>query len=251
MARAERVLAGEYDLLGYEKLRFASPTSEIDWHVDPVHRRRAPVAFWTTVPFLDPACGDHKIIWELNRHQHWLTLGRAFWLTGDLRFRERALGELATWLDANPPLTGINWSSMLELGFRTLSWLWTLNFFINPADTAGRPWSIDLLVALDRQLGHIERNLSYYFSPNTHLLGEALALYVTSRALPIFKRSARREALGRKILCDQIARQIAADGGHCERSTYYHRYTLDFYLLALAVARITGDATATRFHDAP
>jgi hypothetical protein len=249
-ARAERVLAGEYDLLGYERLRFASPTGEIDWHLDPVHQRRAPVAFWTTVPFLDPECGDHKIIWELNRHQHWLTLGRAFWLTGDVRFRERALGELATWLDANPPLTGINWASMLELGFRTLSWLWTLNFFINPADTDERPWSIDLLVGLDRQLGHIERNLSRYFSPNTHLLGEALALYVTSRALPIFRRSARRETLGRRILFDEIARQIAADGGHCERSTYYHRYTLDFYLLALAVARVTDDATAARFEDA-
>jgi uncharacterized heparinase superfamily protein len=250
VARAERVLAGQYDLLGYERLCFASATSEIDWHLDPVYQRRAPVAFWTTVPFLDPACGDHKIIWELNRHQHWLTLGRAFWLTGEIRFRERALGELASWLDANPPLTGINWTSMLELGFRTLSWLWTLNFFIDPAETGERPWSIDLLVGLDRQLEHIERNLSHYFSPNTHLLGEALALYVTSRALPIFKRSARREALGRRILCDEIARQIAADGGHCERSTYYHRYTLDFYLLALAVARVTGDAAAARFHEA-
>jgi hypothetical protein len=250
VARADRVLAGQYDLLGYEKLRFASSTSGIDWHLDPVHQRRAPVAFWTTVPFLDPACGDHKIIWELNRHQHWLTLGRAFWLTGEVRFRDHALGELAAWLDANPPLTGINWTSMLELAFRALSWLWALNFFINPADAADRPWSIDLLVGLDRQLEHIERNLSQYFSPNTHLLGEALALYVTSRALPIFRQSARREALGRRILCDEIARQIAADGGHCERSTCYHRYTLDFYLLALAVARITGDAAAARFHDA-
>src|ERR1700681_4711718 len=41
-ARAERVLAGEYDLLGYERLSFGSPASEIDWHLDPVHRRRAP-----------------------------------------------------------------------------------------------------------------------------------------------------------------------------------------------------------------
>jgi hypothetical protein len=119
-ARAERILAGEYDLLGYERLRFASPGREVDWHLDPVHQRRAPMTFWTTVPFLDPACGDHKIIWELNRHQHWLTLGRAFWLTGEVRFRERAVAELGAWLETNPPLTGINWSSMLELGFRTL-----------------------------------------------------------------------------------------------------------------------------------
>ena len=35
------------------------------------------------------------------------------------------------------------------------------------------------------------------------------------------------------MLIEQIARQINADGGHAERSTHYHRYTLDFYLLAL------------------
>ena len=64
---------------------------------------------------------------------------------------------------------------------------------------------VDLLLALDRQLAHVERNLSYYFSPNTHLLGEALALYVGGRPLPELAASGRRAALGRKILLDEIA----------------------------------------------
>src|SRR6185503_1307041 len=115
----------------------------------------------------------------------------------------------------------------------------------------GEPWLVDLLISLDRQLTHVEENLSYYFSPNTHLLGEALALYVSGRALPELAASARRQSTGRAILLDEIERQIGADGGHCERSTHYHRYTLDFYALALAVARITGDeAAAARFADA-
>ena len=46
------------------------------------------------------------------------------------------------------------------------------------------PWLVDMLIALDRQLTHVERHLSYYFSPNTHLTGEALALYVVGTALP-------------------------------------------------------------------
>ncbi|HZW72964.1 MAG TPA: alginate lyase family protein, partial [Caldimonas sp.] len=109
------------------------------------------------------------------------------------------------------------------------------------------PWIVDLLLALDRQLSHIEQNLSYYFSPNTHLLGEALALYVCGRALPLLQRSPDREAAGRRVLLDEARRQIAADGGHCERSTHYHRYTLDFYLLALTIARITDDPAAPDF----
>src|SRR5204863_7936264 len=80
-------------------------------------------------------------------------------------------------------------------------------------DTASRPLLVDLLAARDRQLAHVERNLSYYFSPNTHLLGEALALYVAGSALPDLAASARRRALGRTILLDEIGRQIGADGG--------------------------------------
>src|SRR5262249_39432796 len=83
--RARRLLAGRHDLLGYRDLDFRGP----DWHYDPVHDRRMPLLFWSRVPYLDPACGDHKIVWELNRHQHWLALGRAYWLTGDRRFRRR------------------------------------------------------------------------------------------------------------------------------------------------------------------
>jgi heparinase II/III-like protein len=251
-ARADHIVAGRYDLLGYRGLTFSSTQSAttIDWQRDPVHRRRAPQRFWSRVPYLDPACGDHKIIWELNRHQHWLTLGRAYWLTGDTRYRDRCVFELTGWLEANPPLTGINWASMLEIGLRSISWLWAVAFFAGDDVRDESPWIVDLLLALDRQLTQVERNLSYYFSPNTHLLGEALALYVAGRSLPELCRSPRRETLGRRILLDEIDRQIAPDGGHCELSTHYQRYTLDFYLLALIIARVTDDAAAAVFEQA-
>src|SRR5262249_19700314 len=156
-------------------------------------------------------------------HQHWLALGRAWWLTDDVRYRERALDELSHWLGANPPLAGINWASMLELGLRSLSWMWALHVFVEPAFDDREPWIVDLLTALDGQLSHVERNLSVYFSPNTHLLGEALALYVCGRALPELRASDRRAALGRALLIQEMTRQIAADGGHRERSAHYHR----------------------------
>ena len=248
-ARADRIVAGEYDLLGFRELRFAS-NGAIDWHYDPVHERRAPRRFWASVPYLDRECGDHKIIWELNRHQHWLALGRAFWLTGDPAYCTAWQRELESWLAANPPLTGINWSSMLELAFRTLSWIWALQFFADTDADESCASIVDLLLGIDMQLAHIERNLSYYFSPNTHLLGEALALYVAGRSLPQLAASPRRAALGRDILVREIDRQICADGGHCERSTHYHKYALDFYLLALAIARVTDDGAAADFHRA-
>jgi hypothetical protein len=247
--RADRILAGRFDLLGYRGLSFVGGSGSIDWQFDPVHNRRPPRVFWSRVPYLAPECGDHKIIWELNRHQHWMTLGRAHWLTGDRRPRERFIDELGGWLEANPPLEGMNWASMLELGLRSISWIWALHFFAGAGSEHERPWTIDLLVGLDRQLSLVERNLSLYFSPNTHLLGEALALYVAGRTLPL-RRAPGWAALGRSVLVNEIARQINGDGGHVELSTHYHRYTLDFYLLALAVATSTGDPAAAEFSAA-
>jgi hypothetical protein len=259
-SRADRVLEGTYDLLGYHGVR-CTRDGRVDWHADPVHGRRAPRIFYADVPFLSPEIGDHKIIWELNRHQHWLRLGRAFWLTGDPRYADRICSELESWLADNQPFAGINWASMLEIGFRAISWTWALHCLLanpsiqtpNPKSQIPNPnpWLIDMLLGLDRQLTHVERHLSYYFSPNTHLTGEALALYVAGTALPELAASQRWVETGRRILLQEIDRQILADGGHVERSTHYQRYTLDFYLLASLTARLGhDDAAGRRFEEA-
>lgn len=254
--RGDALLEGRFDLLGYRNVNFSGRGKAIDWHLDPIHGRRPPQRFWADVPYLNAECGDHKIIWELNRHQHWLGLGRALWLTRDRTYGQAMLTQLADWLNANPPLQGVNWASMLELGFRSISWVWALHFLLaDAADGPGafdrEPWLVDLLVGLDRQLTHVEQNLSYYFSPNTHLTGEALALYVAGRAVPELRASGRWATTGRDILVREIDTQIGPDGGHAERSMHYHRYTLDFYLMALLVAERSGDHDAIGpFRDA-
>src|SRR6476659_5626178 len=189
--RGDRLLVGLHDVLGYCGLRFA------DWHSDPVHHARAPLVCWAEVAYLDPSIGDHKIIWELNRHQYWLQLARAYWLTGDSRYAQAIVNQMDSWLEGNPPLTGINWASMLEIGFRAISWTTAIHFL---ARTGGPFPMARCLFALERQLTHVEQHLSYYFSPNTHLTGEALALYVVGTALPELAASARWIETGRRVL---------------------------------------------------
>jgi hypothetical protein len=247
--RADRLVGGSCELLGYHDVPVGS-RDHIDWHLDPVHQRRPPMRFWASVPYLDAATGDHKVIWETNRHQRWLTLGRAAWLTGDRHYSDAFKVELTSWLQSNPPLAGINWASMLELGFRSLSWIWSLHFFVALDDqTSDSTWLIDLLLGVDAQLNHIARHLSRYFSPNTHLLGEGLALYIGGLVLPELRGASTWTVLGRQILVEEARRQVNADGGHAELSTHYHRYALDFYLLALVIARLTGDPAAREFSD--
>ena len=243
--RAARLLKGSYDLLGYDDVHYGPKP---DWHCDAVSGRRAPDEFWADVPYLDPAYGDHKVTWELNRHQHWLQLGRAFKLTRDRVYYERFVSELEGWIDANPPLTGTNWASMLEIGLRSISWLWAIQFFATAASKSDRfPWMVDLLIALDRQLEHVSRNLSRYFSPNTHLTGEALAMYAAGTSVAELRDAATWADAGRGVLAAEARKQVADDGGHVELSGHYHRYSTDFYLLALQIARRTGDDEAALF----
>lgn len=246
--RADRILNGRYDLLGYMDVAVGDLP---DWHRDPVHDRRSPLVFWDALPYLDPTYGDHKITWELNRHQHFLTLGRAYHLTGDDKYYQAFVRQLASWIAANPPLIGTNWASMLELAFRSLSWVWALHFFAGAASERDEyPWLVDLLLGVDRQLLHVEQNLSRYFSPNTHLSGEALALYVAGRALPELGPADRRAEVGRAALVAEATAQVNPDGGHAELSAHYHRYSTDFYLLAFHIARITQDDVAPVFEEA-
>ena len=83
---------------------------------------------------------------------------------------------------------------------------------------------------------HIERHLSTWFSPNTHLTGEALGLFALGTALPQCREAASWQRSGAAILLDWVDRHVRADGTYVEQSTWYHRYTTDFYLHFLVLA---------------
>jgi hypothetical protein len=223
--RADRIVAGYFDLLGFRDLNFGNP---IDWHLEPVAGKRAPLVHWSRLNYLDADLfGDKKITWELNRHQYFITLGQAYWLTGDERYAQTFVEHVNSWMDQNPPKLGINWASSLEIAFRSIAWIWALHFFKGalPVETFSK-----LCKFLYLNARHLETFLSTYFSPNTHLTGEALGLFYIGALMPEFKESARWRNRGLEILLAQLPRHVQPDGVYFEQSSYYHRYTTDFYL---------------------
>ncbi len=225
LEQAEKLAQSRFDLLGYQDLDCGTP---IDWHRDPVSGRTAPKLPWSRVPYLDESVvGDHKLTWELNRHQHLVTLAKAAWLRPDGPYATLLVGRWYAWLEANPYGVGINWASSLEVAFRALAWLW-LRELLPPAAPAG--FRSDLEAGLGRAAWHIERYLSIYFAPNTHLLGEAVALYFIGTLCPQFAAARRWRELGWKVVVEQAERQVPSDGLHFEQSIYYHVYALDFLI---------------------
>ena len=234
--RAERALAGRFDLLGFTDLSFGDP---IDWLLEPISGKRAPLHHWSQIEYLNAeVAGDKKITWELNRHGHFITFGQAYFLTGDERYARGFAEQAVAWMNANPPKRGINWSSSLEVAFRSIAWLWALHLFAgSPSLNAG--FLARLMKTLIAQGCHIEDYLSHYFSPNTHLTGEALGLFYLGSALPELRRAGVWRETGLRILLEQLPRHVRSDGVYFEQSSYYHRYTADFYIHLSALSRAT------------
>ena len=200
--------------------------SEIDWRRDYLHGIATGTPYFRRSPYLDfSRAGDHKVIWELNRHQHLVLLAQAFLLSGRREFLEEILRQLESWLDANPFLRGINWSSALEVAFRALSWAWLWHMVSDEMPDALRA---RFLTGLERHGRFLELNLSVYFSPNTHLLGEAVVLHALGVLFPRFALARNWVREGGRIVQQQLERQVRADGTHFEQSAYYHVYALDF-----------------------
>lgn len=236
--QADRIVTGRLDLLGYKNLRFSDP---IHWHLEPISGKSAPPVHWSRLNYLDAdVVGDKKIIWELNRQQYFVTMGQAYWLSGNEKYADTFVAHLNSWMDANPPKVGINWASSLEIALRTISWLWALYFFRNSAALTPATL-VRVLKFLYLNARHLETYLSTYFSPNTHLTGEALGLFYLGTLLPEFREAAAWRAKGREILIEQLAQQVKADGVYFEQSSYYHRYTVDFYTHLLILSRVNGD----------
>ena len=242
---ADLIRRGQFDLLGRSRLTFGSP---VDWHWDPLSGERLDRVHWSRI---DPAslerAADVKLIWELNRHQYFVTLGKAYWYTRDERYAATFVEHLMSWMDENPPKTGINWASSLELALRAISWIWGLYCF-QASPTLREAVFQRALKFLFVHGRHIETYLSRYYSPNTHLTGEALGLLYLGTLFPEFRVAQRWQRAGWSILVEQLDKQVRPDGSYFEQSTYYHRYTTDFYLHASILGRLNGLPVEAAIH---
>ncbi|HEY3936889.1 MAG TPA: alginate lyase family protein [Bryobacteraceae bacterium] len=227
---ARNVLAHYIPLLGVT----IETGAVIQWRRDYQHARETGSQYFRRIPYLDFAtAGDHKWVWELNRHQHLILLAQAYVLTRADEFAIEIWRQLESWFEQNPFQRGINWASALEVAFRALSWIWIYHL---SAPAMPDAFKRRFVTAIYRHGRHLAENLSVYFSPNTHLLGEAVALYALGTLFGEFPESGNWRRRAAQIVEAQLVFQVRPDGSHFEQSSYYHVYALDFFLFYYLLA---------------
>lgn len=240
---AELIVSGRIDILG---LKGVNVGTDVDWHREPLSEKRSPLKHWKEFDDLNVAeSGNKKVVWEINRHQYFFTLGVAFWMTGDERYAATFARHLRSWIEQNPTGMGINWTSSLEVALRATSWIWAFHFF-KDSDSFTPDLFKSALKSLYNHGRHIEQYLSKYYSPNTHLTGEALGLYYLGTQLPFFDRAAKWRRLGAEILFAEIEKQVLPDGVYFEQSTWYQRYTVDFFAHFAVLKALSGQFDDTK-----
>jgi hypothetical protein len=218
------------------KRQFNFPAT-IPWHQDPITYRDWPQTYYADIDFRDgQTIGGVKWVWEVNRHQHLVTLGKAFFLTGDERYAQEVCSQICHWVATNPPLIGVNWVSSLELAVRVISWLWAIHFIRQSKALDERIFHI-VLQSIYEQTRFIETHLSAFTSANNHLVGEAAGLASVGLVFPQLRRSRDWIQKGIRILTEEIEKQIYSDGVSAEQSVHYEMFSADFWIGVLVLAK--------------
>jgi hypothetical protein len=239
VAAADRLLAGTWSVFGSERTDMVDP----DWSFDPTTGRHAPANESSfSVPYRDQErVGNVKVLWELSRHQHLTVLASAYWATGDERYAERTAAHLRSWWAANPYLTGVHWTSGIELGIRLISWVWVRRL-LDGWDGAASLFEENPVCA--RQVSRHQQWLAAFVSrgssANNHVVAEGAGLLVASIAFAWDERSERWERTARRLVEDELARNTFPSGLNREQASEYHGLVLELALAAAAEADRAG-----------
>lgn len=236
---ADDILAGRWDVLGVTRHDMVAP----DWFLDPLSGRRAPQAeYCFSINHRDEAVtGNVKQVWELSRHHHLTLLAAAYALTGDRRYAERAASHLQSWWEENPFLSGIHWTSGIELGIRLISWVWIRRLLDGWDDIQGL---FDRSELAHKQIWWHQTYLSRFrsrgSSANNHVIAEAAGQLVAALAFPWFEESIAWADESATLLQQELANNTFPSGVNRELASDYHGFVAELGLIAAADADHAG-----------
>jgi Heparinase II/III-like protein/Heparinase II/III N-terminus len=239
VADAMRIMAGEWEMLGVVRDDMKEP----DWFRDPATGiRSAGDACAFSINHRDEAAvGTIKQVWEVSRLQHLTLLSAAWYLTGDDAYAARVDAQLRAWWRENPFLSGVNWTSGIELGVRLMNFAWIRRLLDGWAGVR------DLFERNDLALHQIRWHQQYLAafesrgsSANNHLIAEAAGLLAGSCAFPWFDESPRWRRHALSLLEKSLRDNTFPSGINRELASDYHGFVFELGLFAAVEAACVG-----------
>ena len=159
---------------------------------------------------------DPKDFWEIARGWQWLP---AIIKAKEVNNTQEVINKIICWLDKNYYPNGLAWSVGLDVAIRAI------NLFIIYQITQEQvllKYIYDHFLYLKKMIYYSRGTIR-----NNHYLGE-----LTSLALLAYFFNAKNAGKLKKLLETEIKRQFFVDGINFEQSIRYHKFSLEFILLA-------------------
>ncbi|MDR2983574.1 MAG: hypothetical protein LBV34_01920, partial [Nocardiopsaceae bacterium] len=239
LAAADDLLKGEWEVLGFTRTDMVLP----DWFHDPLTDRRAPAdryAFRINHRSQSQT-GNVKQIWEISRLQHLTLLAAAWFISRDDVYARRVAEHLRSWWQENPFLSGVNWTSGIEVGLRLISMAWIRRLMSDWPGIAGLFEDDQLALRQIRwHQQYLDAFVSHGSSANNHVIAEAAGQLVASCAFPWFPESDTWRRKSARLLEAELIRNTFPSGIDRELASDYQSFVAELGMLAAIESGAAG-----------
>src|SRR6185437_5414927 len=241
---AGRLMKGEWEVLGVTRTDLVQP----DWFTDPVTGRRSdPGRYSFRVDHRSQEqTGNIKQVWEISRLQHLTLLATAWYLTREEDYTERVASQLRSWFRENAFLSGVHWTSGIELGIRLISLAWIRRLLDDWPGAAGLFEDNRLAV---QQIRWHQQYLATFrsrgSSSNNHVIAEAAGQLAASCAFPWFGESERWRRTSAALLERELIHNTFPSGIGRELAADYQTFVAELGFLAAVEAGASGHPVST------
>ena len=237
--RADLTCKHIFTVLGSNPTNLGNP---VDWHNNfkggkwPKERSQKLIKRLFLNDFQNPYYkADIKLNWELNKHLHFIDLGKAYWLTKNEKYAKEFVNQVSSWMEANPLNYGVNWTSALLTSHRLISWIFAF-FFLVHSPYFTENFSMKFFKFLIYHARYTAQHLEVGEFSSNHLFGNLSGLFLFSFVFPEFKESEKWREQSLQMFIEESERQVYSDGVHYEQSSGYHRYVIEFCLIPIILA---------------
>lgn len=218
----------------------------INWHSDYNSGFTWPRVFSLNLEIINnDTSSDIKYCWELNRFYHAVSLGQAYYISGNEKYTNEYTNQVLSWIKDNPPYVGVNWNCAMESAIRAINLLWAHSMFFE-SNQIEEDFLAPLFNLLAFHAEFIFTNLENKGVLNgNHYIANLVGLLYISKFLPL-KSSTKYINFCLSQLKKEMNNQVLPDGTNFESSIPYHRFVTELFIHPPYLFSIFSNATENR-----
>ena len=228
------------------------PYCPIDWQIDLKSGARYDIIPAKQIKFGIQEGVDAKMSADMNRLYPWVTLGRAYAVSGERKYLDEVCLQFIDWVYMNPADYGAAWRGNMNVAIRVVNMIAAFSLLaegLDPVDDA--PVLEALYNSLREHRRSIAENLEFTEEPSAlhpnHYIANLCGLLTVSTFLSPFDCEAAAWArIAARELRQTFDWQTLSDGVNFEATTMYHAFVLEMLVYTgLLCARMNGARTAS------